>query len=416
METCRAIKLAATSADDRRDLWSTVINTLRLSTAVEVGVAAGAFARHILEECPTVSSYFMIDPWRHLSNWNKPANKTDREFVGIREQAMAVTEFARDRRIVLEGATAEVSRRIPTKSLDFAYVDGDHTLRGITIDLTQIWPKMRPGGIIAGDDFCSSIWQHGQQFEPTFVFPWAVHFAEAMDSPIFALPFNQFAIIVNSSGGDRFSFHDLTLNDAYSSTTVREALAGRETERSQFSALYGDFRFEEDCRNHEISGLAKESGRIRGEIVKTLKEITGTPSRILLPGDSNAVKYAYAELFGVSESQIVTAGLSDDVDYKWNFEVDPPLFGKFDCIVSQAMLEHLVHPYKHVCDLADSLNTAGYLVLHTVLPGFAYHRFPVDCFRFFPDWFEELSSRLHLEVCDKYIGELRIMYKYKKAG
>jgi hypothetical protein len=405
--------LAATSAADRRDLWSSVINNLQLTTVAEVGVFAGAFARYILAQCPTVTSYYMVDPWRHLPNWNKPANKTDREFVAIREQALAATQFAEDRRIVLQGATSEVSHHLPNRGLDFAYIDGDHTLRGITIDLIRIWPKLRPGAILAGDDFCSSIWQHAPQFEPTFVFPWAVHFAEAMDCAIFGLPFDQFAIVANSRSGG-FAFHDLT--HRYTSTAVRDALEKRTTENSQFAELYGDFHFNEDRRHLEISGLAKESGRIRGEIVKTIREIPATMSRILLPGENNAVKHAYAELFQISESHIVTAGLSADVDHRWNFEDDPPAFGKFDCIASQAMLEHLIRPYKHVRDLSDALNVGGYLILHTVMPGFPYHRHPVDCVRFFPDWFEELSSRLHLEVCDKYIGDLRIMYKFRKAG
>jgi hypothetical protein len=225
MDSAQAIASAVESASDRTDLWSTVINALRVATAVEVGVLAGVFARDVLARCPTVTTYYMIDPWRHLDGWNKPANRTDGEFSQLREQAMAATEFARDRRLVLEGTTAEVSHRLPTAGLDFAYVDGDHTLRGITIDLTRIWPKLRPGAILAGDDFCPSIWQHAPQFEPTFVFPWAVHFAEAMGAPIFGLPFNQFAIVVPSDASQGFAFHNLSRTGGYWSTAVRDLLA-----------------------------------------------------------------------------------------------------------------------------------------------------------------------------------------------
>jgi hypothetical protein len=224
MEPAQGIEAAAASAADRSGLWSTVINTLQLATVVEVGVFAGAFARHILEACPTVSRYYMIDPWRHLGDWNKPANRSDREFAVIRERAMAATAFAGDRRIVLEGTTREVAHRLPSAGVDFAYIDGDHTLRGITIDLIRIWPTLRPGAILAGDDFCPSLWQHAPQFEPTFVFPWAVHFAEAMECPIFGLPFNQFAIVARSPSGEGFAFHDLTNSGQYATTAVRDAL------------------------------------------------------------------------------------------------------------------------------------------------------------------------------------------------
>ena len=33
---------------------------------------------------------------------------------------------------MLRGTTTEVIDRVPDRSVDFAYIDGDHTLRGIT--------------------------------------------------------------------------------------------------------------------------------------------------------------------------------------------------------------------------------------------------------------------------------------------
>jgi SAM-dependent methyltransferase len=184
----------------------------------------------------------------------------------------------------------------------------------------------------------------------------------------------------------------------------------------KFRQHYGDFRSDEDYREYAIVNLPKESGQIRGEIVKAIRDLPDPVCRVLLPGERNAVKFAYADLFRLDEKHIVTAGLEDDVDFPWNFEEDPPDFGKFNCIVSQAMLEHLIDPYKHVRDLAEALEQGGYLILHTVVPGFPYHRFPIDCLRFFPDWFEEISKKLRLEICDKYIGQLRILYSLRKIG
>lgn len=407
------IKLVSSTAKDRFVMWSEIISCSDLTSVLEVGVFKGDFARTILRTCPNVVKYYMIDPWRHLTDWNKPANKSDEEFVGIKLQAMKATDFARERRIVLEGKTTEVSDQIPENSLDFAYIDGDHTLRGISIDLLRVWPKMKTGSILAGDDFSETIWHHPSQFEPTFVFPMVVHFAEAMDCVIFALPFNQFAIVVDHSDESKFQFRDLT--GRYSSTNVGVLIQKRSDEYVKFEALYGDFRFNENYKNLQISGLQKESGRIRGEIVKTVGDIKTPILRVLLPGENNNVKKAYCNFLNLENSQIVTTGLHDQVDYCWNFEHTRPDFGKFDCIISQAMLEHLIDPYKHMKDLAASLNNGGHLIMHTVIPGFPYHRYPIDCMRFFPDWFEGVASRLELEICDKFIGELRIMYKLRKA-
>lgn len=195
------------SATDRFQLWSHFVKTKGLRRLAEIGVYQGEFARHILANSPGIERYVMVDPWRAMSDWNKPANTDDATFEGHYRATMAATEFAREKRVVLRGTTVDVIDRIKDVSLDFVYIDGDHTLRGIAIDLIRTFPKVREGGWIAGDDFSDTIWQHPQQYEPTLVFPFAVYFAEANDMTIYALPHNQF---VMQKGKGPFAFIDLT--------------------------------------------------------------------------------------------------------------------------------------------------------------------------------------------------------------
>lgn len=209
-------------APDRLTLWEGILRERRPTTAAEVGVLEGAFAARMLAAAHSIERYYMVDPWRHLDDWNKPANRPDDAFERVFAAAMDATAFAAERRVVLRGTTLEVVDRIEEGSLDFAYVDGDHTLRGITIDLLQRWPKMRPGGVLAGDDFSPTIWQHETRYEPTLVFPWAVHFAEAHGAPIWCLPHNQFAIEVPTVSGGSWACHDLT--GAYSDSGLRSQL------------------------------------------------------------------------------------------------------------------------------------------------------------------------------------------------
>lgn len=178
---------------------------------------------------------------------------------------------------------------------------------------------------------------------------------------------------------------------------------------------YGDFRLDRNYNDQQIKGLSKESGTIRGVIVNIVKNVDEKINRVLLPGEYNTDKNYYSELFDINIDNIFTTGIGNDTDYEWNFEEEPPEMGKFDFIVSQAMLEHLLNPYKHVVDLSQMLNPGGKLVLHTHVPGFHYHRFPIDCVRFYPDWFETIAERLDLSVYDRYIGDLRICYTLQKG-
>lgn len=200
----------ATHSKDRLSLWSDFIETSGIRSCAEVGVYRGLFAEALLRRCDEIDRYYMLDPWRHLDDWNKPANRLDNEFASIHCEAMQRTEFAADRRVILQGKTTEVSDQIPDRSLDFAYIDADHTLRGITIDLIRMLPKIKDGGVIAGDDFQPTIWQHDRHYEPTLVFPFAIHFAEAHQLTVLGLPHQQFAILVRSGTQSGFQFHDLT--------------------------------------------------------------------------------------------------------------------------------------------------------------------------------------------------------------
>jgi hypothetical protein len=218
------IERAARGAADRLAAWGAIVKDLGAVTAAEIGVWRGEFAAHMLRCCPAIRTYYLLDAWRHLGQWNKPFNVSDEQFDGVMAEALDRTAFAAERRRILRGTTLEVAGALPDRGLDFCYIDGDHTLRGILIDLIRLYPKVRDGGILGGDDFMPSAWQHDPRFEPTLVFPTAVHFAEATGSVIYGLPHGQFAIIVDRARGD-FEFRDPT--GAYADRTIQAVLRSR---------------------------------------------------------------------------------------------------------------------------------------------------------------------------------------------
>ncbi|HSS95608.1 MAG TPA: class I SAM-dependent methyltransferase [Terriglobales bacterium] len=184
---------------------------------VEIGVYQGDFARTVLEGCADIERYYMLDPWRHLDDWNKPANETNAVFENFYQIAKSKTDFAKDKRVILRGKTTEVIDEIADGELDFAYIDGDHTLKGITIDLVRVYSKIRVGGFIGGDDFSRTVWAHKTTYEPNLVFPFAVYFAEAVGTTIYALPHVQFCL--QKTQQREFRFVDLTGH--YSDLTLR---------------------------------------------------------------------------------------------------------------------------------------------------------------------------------------------------
>ncbi len=204
----------------RLEIAADVLNGIAAKRVCELGVWEGEFSEYMLQGVPSISSYYMIDPWRHLDNWNKPFNIALSEFDKVYAKAMARTAFASGKVHVLRGTTSEVIDQIENGCLDAAYIDGDHTFRGITIDFVSIFSKIRDGGLLLGDDCCNSLWQHGNEFEPTGVFPMVLYLAEAFKLRLFLLPYNQFVVekhigefeLVNLSGhsyGDGSLLHQI---------------------------------------------------------------------------------------------------------------------------------------------------------------------------------------------------------------
>lgn len=190
------------------ELWVEFIQSIGVQRMAEIGVYRGDFATDVLQRCECLTAYYMIDPWRHLNDWNKPANHDDAVLGEFFRETKAKTDFAAAKRLILRGKTTEVIEQITDGELDLAYIDADHTLKGIAIDLIRVYPKVRTGGFLGGDDFTRSVWEHSSTFEPTLVFPFAVYFAEAVGATIYALPFSQFCL--QKGNGAQFAFVDLT--------------------------------------------------------------------------------------------------------------------------------------------------------------------------------------------------------------
>lgn len=212
------IQSAVQASKNRKALLLTLFEQLGASQMAEIGVWKGDLAQAVQNHLPDVEKYILVDPWRNLPDWNKPLNKSDIEFDAVREEALSKVAPFQQKVVEFRASTKEARSQIADASLDLVYIDGDHTLRGITIDLISLLPKVRAGGFIVGDDFSKTIWQHSTEYTPTEVFPFAVHFAEAHDLPIFTLPFNQF-VIVNEPRGfeviDHGGYAALTPADIY---------------------------------------------------------------------------------------------------------------------------------------------------------------------------------------------------------
>ena len=192
-------ELFKTHKKNRNALWIQLINTISQKKKVriaEIGVWKGHFAYQVLKNCPNIEKYYLVDPWRHLNDWEKPLNVSNEQFDSAFETTMKKLDFAKDKICVLRGTTLEVADQINDSELDLVYIDGDHTAKGIVIDLIKLFPKVKKGGVIGGDDYVDKIHQHDPNlFDPTMVKPVVNGFVAAHKVKYFFSNSNQFAFI-----------------------------------------------------------------------------------------------------------------------------------------------------------------------------------------------------------------------------
>lgn len=133
---------------------------------VELGVWKGDHAK-LLWDHATPISLLLVDTWKVK---DETIQHGAFEHVGRIRQEMfdqmyenVKKRFANNSWIkVLRMDTVEASKGIYTgfghSAVDWVYVDADHTYEGCYRDMEAWWPKIRPGGVMFGDDYCLGYW------------------------------------------------------------------------------------------------------------------------------------------------------------------------------------------------------------------------------------------------------------------
>ena len=127
--------------------------------AAEIGVHLGDFARRLLD-LARPDQLHLIDPWRrreeaaYAAAWYGEAvtqAELDRRHAHVTERFGP--EIAAGRVVIHRAASAEALEGFADGALDWIYIDGDHCESAVARDLALALQKVRPGGLILGDDY-----------------------------------------------------------------------------------------------------------------------------------------------------------------------------------------------------------------------------------------------------------------------
>jgi hypothetical protein len=121
----------------------------------EVGVAYGFFTSLLLrylqpEKFIAIDSFALVagnEPWNQT--FLKDNNVTHLEFYRNKFQKEIETGILETK----QGLSWEVLEQLPNKSLDYIYVDADHSYESVVKDIEQVKRKIRDDGIIQFNDY-----------------------------------------------------------------------------------------------------------------------------------------------------------------------------------------------------------------------------------------------------------------------
>lgn len=140
---------------------------------------------------------------------------------------------------------------------------------------------------------------------------------------------------------------------------------------------------------------------------------------ILLISENNNVKLTFKNEYKTANFKTLDYydNMGEDIDIKKNLCEEWKDFEKFDKIICQATFEHLYNPVVALKNLSNSLNKDGEIYIHTHVPGFEYHQYPRDYFRFYPDWFIDAENFIkNISLKELCIINFHIFALYKRTN
>jgi len=147
--------------EKRNDLGYT-LNKLGYTTGAEIGVFRGKFgAWRVLPKWKNCTKYILIDLWAEQENYIDESNSNHEENYWRAQKNFRhfenITQWMRM-------LSTDAAKKIDDESLDFVYVDARHDYCGAWDDMNAYWPKVRPGGMMAGHDYVTA--EQALTFDP----------------------------------------------------------------------------------------------------------------------------------------------------------------------------------------------------------------------------------------------------------
>jgi len=151
-----------------------LFKSLGFKVGVEIGVFKGQFLKNLCKEF----KMFGIDPWEDYDGYN---DYKGGDFIGYEQEARnRVKDYNCD---IIKKWSMDAVKDFKDESLDFVFIDGNHSLEFVIEDINGWSKKVKKGGIVAGHDYfrrhtdkaidvkdAVNTWIYCKKISPLFIF------------------------------------------------------------------------------------------------------------------------------------------------------------------------------------------------------------------------------------------------------
>lgn len=121
----------------------------------EVGVCLAASTELFMKNLPNIKKYYAIDSYPAYIDWNGASYSRERQDLMKKYAFDVLLPYKQKIEFVYEDSST-FAKTLDDNSLDFIFIDGDHSYEGFMKDLNNYFNKVKKGGIVSGDDICLS--------------------------------------------------------------------------------------------------------------------------------------------------------------------------------------------------------------------------------------------------------------------
>lgn len=130
---------------NRTDL-AKYFNQLGFKNGAEIGACFGRYSEILCKNIPDLKLVA-------VDNWNNKINSKREAIAKASGEAETRKKLAPYKALVVKKDSLEAAKDIPDESLDFVFIDADHSFSAVKNDLIAWSKKVRRGGIVSGHDY-----------------------------------------------------------------------------------------------------------------------------------------------------------------------------------------------------------------------------------------------------------------------